>query len=125
MHGLATWVCHINSLFIGFHSHQTDRGIWVDPEIFDPTRWLEHPDAPLFTYGVGSRSCSGVSLANRFLYLFFLRLISAFEIRKGSQVDVDPVRGVKSAADLVSSPNRYTVQFCPRDQVLLSREIGK
>lgn len=50
------------------------------------------------------------------MYLFFLRLITAFEILPESVVDIDPVRGIKSANDLVSSPQRYTVRFRPRDE---------
>jgi len=82
-----------------------DPNIWPqNADSFDPTRWLENPDAPLFTYGLGYRSCSGISLANRLLYLFFVRLITAFEIVEAGDVNIDPVRGCKSADDLISSP---------------------
>jgi 3-hydroxyphenylacetate 6-hydroxylase len=107
-----------------FPDSDSDPTIWPSPHVFEPTRWLANPDAPLFTYGVGYRSCSGISLANRFLYLFFLRLITAFEILPESLVDVDPVRGIKSADDLVSSPRRYTVRFRPRDQSRLRQALN-
>jgi len=38
------------------------------------------------------------------LYLFFVRLITAFEIVEAGDVNIDPVRGCKSADDLISSP---------------------
>ncbi len=102
-----------------------DPSIWPNPFVFDPTRWLTSPDAPLFTYGVGYRSCSGISLANQFLYLFFVLSISAFEIFPGSDVDVNPISGCGSADDLVSSPKIYTVVFKPRDQLQLRQVLGK
>jgi 3-hydroxyphenylacetate 6-hydroxylase len=63
-------------------------------------------------------------LANRLLYLFYLRLISAFEIQKSSDVDVNPVTGASKAEDLVCSPERYTVVFKPRDEARLREALG-
>ena len=101
-----------------------DLALWPnDAHMFKPERWLERPDAPLFTYGLGYRSCTGISLASRLLYLFFTRLIAAFEICDGSEIDADPVNGCKSAEDLVSSPKRYTVVFKPRDETRLKEAL--
>lgn len=47
-----------------------------------------------------------------------MRLISAFEMVKGSEIDVDPIRGCKDHGDLVSSPRRYTVIFRARNEGL-------
>jgi 3-hydroxyphenylacetate 6-hydroxylase len=124
MLGRAIWVCHLS--FPSFHppySPALDENIWSNPSTFDPTRWLENPDAPLFTYGLGSRSCSGVSLANRFLYIFFVRLISAFEIQSSTVLDVDPITGCSSHGDLVSSIKRYTVNFKARDEFALREAL--
>jgi hypothetical protein len=52
-----------------------------------------------------------------------VRLISAFEALKGSEVDVDPVSGCKSTEDLVSSPKRYMAVFRPRDESKLREEL--
>jgi 3-hydroxyphenylacetate 6-hydroxylase len=102
-----------------------DPALWPnDAHMFKPERWLERPDAPLFTYGLGYRSCTGISLASRLLYLFFTRLIAAFEICEGSEIDADPINGCKSAEDLVSSPKRYTVVFKPRDEARLREALG-
>jgi 3-hydroxyphenylacetate 6-hydroxylase len=64
-----------------------DPEIWSDPEDFRPERWLASPDAPLFTYGLGYRMCAGSLLANRELYLIFLRILGSFEIVADSEVD--------------------------------------
>ena len=51
--------------------------------MFMPERWLQRPDAPLFTYGLGYRSCTGISLASRLLYLFFIRRLRRLRYAKG------------------------------------------
>lgn len=89
------------------------------PEVFAPERWLELPDAPLFTYGLGYRMCAGSLLANRELYLIFMRMLSCFEIEKGSEVEIDPVKGSADPTSLVCVPERYEVVFKPRDGKLL------
>src|ERR1700730_9869373 len=55
-----------------------DEAVWSDPETFRPERWLEQPDAPLFTYGLGYRMCAGSLLANREMYLIFMRMLNSF-----------------------------------------------
>ena len=52
-----------------------------------------------------------------------MRLISAFEIPKGSEVDIDPITGCKSTEDLVSSPKRFTVVFQARDEEKFGEEL--
>ncbi|OCL06090.1 cytochrome P450 [Glonium stellatum] len=113
------------TVFLNAWGCNMDPNIWPEPFVFDPTRWLKNPNAPLFTYGIGYRSCSGISLANRLLYLFFVRLISAFEVLKGSDVDVNPVTGATTTEDLVCSPERYTVIFKPRDEARLRQALRK
>jgi 3-hydroxyphenylacetate 6-hydroxylase len=126
MPGPATWVFPFPfpSFYLSYSS-LSDENIWSHPSTFEPTRWIEKPDAPLFTYGLGSRSCSGVSLANRFLYIFFVRLISAFEIQSSVVLDVDPITGCKSYEDLVSSIKRYQVNFKARDEFALREALGR
>ena len=106
-----------------------DPEVWSDPksppEMFKPERWLAQPDAPLFTYGIGYRMCAGSLLANRELYLVFIRMLSAFDIRKATDVDVHPVRGSSDPTSLVCIPRRYEVLFVPRNETTLRRELGK
>lgn len=100
-----------------------DSAVWSDPEEFRPERWLEQPDAPLFTYGLGYRMCAGSLLANRELYLVFIRMLNAFEIEKFDDLDVHPVRGSSDPTSLVSMPKRYKAKFVPRKLEALDKAI--
>lgn len=115
---LNSWACNM------------DAEVWgADWAEFRPERWLEKPDAPLFTYGLGYRMCAGSLLANREMYTIYLRLISAFEIRDvvaldGTKVNTHPVLGVEDPTQLVSVPKRYKVRMVPRDEGRLREELG-
>jgi 3-hydroxyphenylacetate 6-hydroxylase len=100
-----------------------DPDIWTDPEVFRPERFLEKPDAPLFTYGLGYRMCAGSILANRELYLIFMRLLNSFAIEKADDVDVHPVRGNADPTSLVAMPKRYEVKFVPRNEMILRETL--
>ena len=52
-------------VFLNAWACNMDDEVWKDPEVFRVERWLEQPDAPLFTYGLGYRMCAGSLLANR------------------------------------------------------------
>ncbi len=115
MRGLVIWV----GLLLGFSPYLTqliysDPDIWSDPQVFRPERWYEQPDAPLFSYGIGYRMCAGSLLANRELYLVFLRMLNSFSIEKVDDVNCDPVTCVADPTSLVASPHRYRVKFVPR-----------
>ncbi|GAM82282.1 hypothetical protein ANO11243_002610 [Dothideomycetidae sp. 11243] len=114
---LNAWACNM------------DPEVWSDPksppEMFKPERWLAQPDAPLFTYGLGYRMCAGSLLANRELYLIFIRMLSCFEIRQGTDVDAHPITGSSDPTSLVTIPRRYEVYFVPRNEEVLRRELGK
>lgn len=116
------------TVFLNAWACNMDTNIWGDDvEEFRPERWLEQPDAPLFTYGMGYRMCAGSLLANRELYLTFMRMVSCFEIlpprEGGEMVDVHPVRGSCDPTSLVTMPRRYQVRFVPRDEEGLRRVL--
>ncbi|KAI4824883.1 cytochrome P450, partial [Aureobasidium sp. EXF-8845] len=92
---LNAWACNMDPV------------VWKDAEVFRPERWLEQPDAPLFTYGVGYRMCAGSLLANRELYLVFMRMLSCFGIEKGTEVETHPIKGSSDPTSLVALPHRY------------------
>jgi 3-hydroxyphenylacetate 6-hydroxylase len=96
-----------------------DPDVWSDPEVFWPERWLEQPDAPMFTYGIGYRMCAGSLLANRELYLLFVRTLNCFRIEADTDIDWHPVHGNCDPAGLVSAPKKYTVRFVPKNPALL------
>lgn len=114
---LNAWACNM------------DPEVWGDDALsFRPERWLEQPDAPIFSYGVGYRMCAGSLLASREMYTIFLRLISAFEIKDAEslgpgKVDTHPVTGVEDQRHLVSAPRKYKVRFVPRDENVLREAL--
>jgi len=111
-------------IFLNAWSCNMDPAVWGDDYMeFRPERWLEKPDAPLFTYGLGYRMCAGSLLANREMYTIYLRLISCFSIEgcvgvDGGEVSTDPVAGVEDQTQLVSVPRRYKVRMVPRGEVV-------
>lgn len=68
--------------------------------------------------------CAGSLLANRELYLVFLRMLSAFEIVKDSEVDVHPVRGSADPTSLVTMCRSYRVVFRPRNEKKLREALA-
>lgn len=91
--------------------------------MFRPERWFEQPDAPLFTYGVGYRMCAGSLLANRELYLVYMRLLNSFRIEKHDTVDCHPVTGNSDPTSLVALPHRYRARFVPRHPAALRKAM--
>jgi 3-hydroxyphenylacetate 6-hydroxylase len=124
MLGHATWVRPFYSPLAQIFTH-SDPAVWSDPFVFRPERWLEQPDAPLFTYGLGYRMCAGSLLANRELYLVFLRILSCFTIVADSEVDTHPVHGSADPTSLVTMCRPYQVVFKPRNEKVLKRELEK
>ncbi|KAI1610853.1 3-hydroxyphenylacetate 6-hydroxylase [Exophiala viscosa] len=115
-------------VFLNAWSCNMDDEVWTDPEVFRPERWLEQPDAPLFTYGLGYRMCAGSLLANREMYTIYLRMLSAFDIQDARAVDggvmnTHPVEGVEDQTQLVSVPKRYTVKLVPRNETVLRQAL--
>jgi len=110
---LNAWACNM------------DPAVHPDPFTFNPRRWLERPDAPLFTYGLGYRMCAGSLLANREIYLVLMRMLGSFTIGKASEVDVNPVSGASDPTSLVTIPNAYKVYFRPRDEEVLRRALDE
>jgi 3-hydroxyphenylacetate 6-hydroxylase len=134
---LNAWACNMGTSVSRYHvlttplqssehiltPRQTDSKVWSDPEDFRPERWIEQPDAPLFTYGLGYRMCAGSLLANRELYLTFLRMLNAFELLKDSEVETHPVRGSADPTSLVTMCRHYKVIFKPRNERALREAL--
>lgn len=115
----------LNGISLALTFSTADNKVWHDPEVFRPERWLEQPDAPLFTYGVGYRMCAGSMLANRELYLLYMRLLNSFRIEKHDDVDWHPVRGNADPESLVALPHRYRARFVPRHPAALKKAMDE
>lgn len=111
-------------IFLNAWACNMDETVWGDPEVFRPERWLEQPDASLFTYGVGYRMCAGSLLANRELYLIFMRLLNSFRIEKYDDVDSHPISGNADPTSLVALPPRFKAYFVPRNPAVLKKAVA-
>ncbi|KAG2414159.1 hypothetical protein HFD88_003350 [Aspergillus terreus] len=109
---LNAWACNM------------DPEVWHDPEEFRPERWLEQPDAPMFTYGMGYRMCAGSLLANRELYLVFMRTLNSFRIESDEDINWHPVKGNSDPTSLVAIPQKYKVRFVPRSEKVLAQVVA-
>ncbi|TDZ68014.1 Fumitremorgin C synthase [Colletotrichum trifolii] len=66
-----------------------------DCDAFRPERWLEDKNLPNTAFGYGRRTCPGRHLARESLWIFFARLLWAFEFEHS----VDPVTKEKRIFD--------------------------
>lgn len=101
-----------------------DAKVYGDPFNFRPERWLENPDLPIFSYGLGYRMCAGYTLANREIYIVLLRIIASFKIGASTEVDADPITGCFDAAHQAMAPKHSGLLFEPRDVTGLKELLG-
>ena len=109
--------------FLNAWACNNDSAVWSDPEVFRPERWYEQPDAQMFSYGIGYRMCAGSLLANRELYLTFIRMLNSFEIKSADEVNVHPIAGMDDPTSLVAMPKRYKAFFVPRRTEVLKEAL--
>ncbi len=107
--------------------HHADPELWSDPAEFRPERWLENPDATVFTFGLGYRMCTAHILATRELYLIFMQTLRAFRLETApgdaAAVPCNPRTDMKSPRDLIMSPRPYRVLCVPRDEGRLRQAL--
>ena len=97
-----------------------------DASTFNPERWLASLDPPEeaptqgiqhFSFGAGSRACSGQLIAHRLLYTALVRIITSFKIvaseKEPPNTDYVNYNAIKSA--LVAIPRDFKVRLFPRD----------
>ncbi|KAI0166924.1 cytochrome P450 [Hypoxylon sp. FL1284] len=101
-----------------------DPELWTDPDVFMPERWLEKPDNPVFTFGIGYRMCAAHILATRELYIIHMRLLSSFLLKAPEEIKCDPRVDMKNPQDLIMSPKPYRVLCVPRDEGKLRKAVG-
>lgn len=69
--------------------------------------------------------CAGSLLANRELYLAYIRMLNSFEILQVSDVNVHPVHGSEDPTSLVTMCKHYKVIFKPRNENALREALEK
>ncbi|KAF2668754.1 cytochrome P450 [Microthyrium microscopicum] len=122
------------TFYMNAYAADYDETHFKNPYEFNPERYLKSTDGggdggadgdkvsgtPHYAYGAGSRMCAGSHLANKELYVAFVRLISAFEIRASEKVEDAPVMDCLEAnavpTSLTMDPRAFKVQFVPRDE---------
>lgn len=71
--------------------------------------------------------CAGSLLANRELYLVFMRMLNSFRIEPDhtdqANLDWHPVHGNSDPTSLVAIPQRYKVKFVPKDGDALGKAL--
>jgi len=67
--------------------------------------------------------CAGSLLANRELYLIFMRMIASFRIEKFDDIDTHPVKGNSDPTSLVAIPEKYRAKFVPRHEDALRQSL--
>ncbi|KAI1802920.1 cytochrome P450 [Daldinia bambusicola] len=102
-----------------------DPELWPEPDRFIPERWLEKPDAPLFTFGLGYRMCAAHILATREVYIIFMRLLSSFRFAASGDIKRDPSVDMVNPKDLIMVPKPYRVFCVPRDEEKLRAALEK
>lgn len=68
--------------------------------------------------------CVGATLANRELYVIFMRILHSFRIEQDCNFDDNPVTGIRDARELVAMPKPYEAYFIPRYQDLLESALS-
>lgn len=112
-------------------NHSTEH-FGPDAGTFNPERWLSSLDPPEetpssgiqhFSFGAGSRACSGQFIASRLLYTALIRLICSFKIvaseTEPPNTDYVDYNALKSA--LVAIPRDFKVKLIPRDAEMTAR----
>ncbi|RYC59269.1 hypothetical protein CHU98_g6936 [Xylaria longipes] len=103
------------TVILNTYACNMDSAVFKDPETFRPERWLEHPDLPIFSYGLGYRMCAGYTLANREIYILIARIIALFVIGPSPDTDADHITGCANAAHQAMAPKNTGIYFRPRD----------
>ena len=108
------------SFYMNAFAGDYDAKHFEDPHHFNPDRYLGDTDGiPHYAYGAGSRMCIGAHLANRELFTFFVRLITAFRILEPTDKAFTPVldgMDVNSCPTaLVVQPKMFKCRFEPRN----------
>jgi len=117
------------TFYMNAYAADYDEEHFKDPYTFLPERYFDQESSGVshYAYGAGSRMCAGSHLANRELYVAFVRLICAFEILPATLESDRPVMDCMAANALPTSltmePKAFKCGFRVRDAGLLEKWI--
>ena len=109
-----------------------------DAGTFNPERWLSFAEKDVpeelpsqgiqhFSFGAGSRACSGQLIASRLLYTALIRLISCYKIVASEDMppNTDYVDYNQFKSALVAIPRDFKVKLVPREGVDIEGVLGE
>jgi cytochrome P450 len=103
---------------IGNHwSIHMDEKTFPDPLSFNPERWLENPNLPLYAFGFGRRACTGQHISNNSLFIIVARILWAFDVKPAIDRDTDrevEIDDMAFTSGFNSRPEPFEVRFVPR-----------
>lgn len=113
------------TLFFNAYAANHDPREFSDPMTFNPDRWLDQKTKRInqnmthFTFGEGSRKCSGNILAIKELYTLTCRMIILFKIRPPTDtrhlMGLDPFQNNSNKSATSFEPNLFKVKLEKRN----------
>ncbi|KIK42243.1 hypothetical protein CY34DRAFT_83884 [Suillus luteus UH-Slu-Lm8-n1] len=107
-----------------------DPGLYQDPEVFEPERWLardaieeeagKERDPRAFVFGFGRRRCPGTHLVESSVWLLITSMLATLDIRKARDekgVEIEPV--VKFENAVFRTPSPFVCDIRPRSEEAL------
>lgn len=112
------------ALYMNAYAANHDPAKFPDPYTFDPFRWFvpgtmvlkPRKELDHFTFGAGSRKCSGSILAMQEMYTIACRMMLVFRIRRPIEepMELDPFVGNSCPSATSFEPRRFKVRLEPR-----------
>ncbi|XP_033120315.1 cytochrome P450 1A1-like [Anneissia japonica] len=105
------------TVFVNLHSVHHDKTRWVNPESFNPARFLSKDGSldrqkvdQIMPFSAGRRRCLGSDLAKTELFLFFSNLLHQchFESATAEKIPMEPIHG------LTVRPKPFKLKIRPR-----------
>ena len=120
------------TFYMNAYAADYDEEHFKEPHKFVVERYMDGSDEKSggvrhYSYGAGSRMCAGSHLANRELYVAFIRIFSAFEVLppkdKADEPEMDCLNANAIPTSLTMEPKAFKVGFKVRDREKLEEWI--
>ncbi|UNI22168.1 Phenylacetate 2-hydroxylase [Purpureocillium takamizusanense] len=119
------------TFFMNAYAADYDDARFKEPYEFVPERYLDDKEVgtPHYAYGAGSRMCAGSHLANRELYTFYIRIITAFEVvparNHADAPTMDAIEANNTPTSLTMDTKPFKVGLRARDETKLRTWIAE